>query len=142
MTESELEQLEAQFSDYLDGAMTSEHMQAFEAKLADSDQAREAFDEFKQTIEAVSGLHKMAAPQAFEAEVEQTIHRRSAGKFFGRKAFGDRVPFEVIAVIALAAMLGLYFLMRSSDTGSAKLDPSRDDVQEISPETKEAIPKP
>ena len=77
-----------------------------------------------------------------EAQLEQTIHRRSAGRFFGRKAFGDRVPFELIAVVALAAMLGLYFLMRSSDTGSAKLDPNRDDVQEISPETKEAIPKP
>ncbi len=141
MTESELEELEAQFSDYLDGAMASEQKRAFEAKLAESDEARRAFDGFKQTVEAVSGLHKMAAPQAFESEVEQTIHRRSAGKFFGRKAFGDRVPFELIAVIALAAMLGLYFLMRSSDTGSAKLDPDRGGVQEISPETKEAIPK-
>ena len=142
MTEAELEQLEAQFSDYLDGGMTSEQKQAFDARLAESDDARAAFEEFKQTIEAVSGLHKMAAPQAFETEVVQTIHRRSAGRFFGRKAFGDRVPFELIAVIALAAMLGLYFLMRSSDTGSAKLDPERDGVQEISPETKEAIPKP
>lgn len=142
MTETELEELEAQFSDYLDGAVTSEQKRAFEAKLAESDEARKAFEEFKQTIEAVSGLHKMAAPQAFESEVEQTIHRRSAGKFFGRKAFGDRVPFELIAVVALVAMLVLYFLMRSSDTGSAKLDPKQDDVQEVSPETKEVIPRP
>ncbi len=142
MTETELEQLEAQFSDYLDDAVTPEQKRAFEAKLAESDEAREAFEEFKQTIEAVSGLHKMAAPQAFESEVEQTIHRRSAGKFFGRKAFGDRVPFELIAVVALAAMLVLYFLMRSSDTGSAKLDPKQDEVQEVSPETKEVIPRP
>lgn len=142
MTESELEQLEAQFSDYLDGAMTSEQKQAFEAKLADSEEARRAFEEFKETIEAVSGLHKMAAPQAFETEVEQTIHRRSAGKFFGRRAFGDRVPFELIAVVVLAALLGLYFVIRASTTGSAKLDPKHEGVHEISPETKEAIPKP
>jgi anti-sigma factor RsiW len=142
MKEAELEALEAQFSDYLDGAMAANEKAAFEQKLAASEEAREAFDEFKQTIEAVSGLHKMSAPQDFETGVEQTIHRRSAGRFFGRKAFGDRVPFEVIAVVALAVLLAVYVIMRRSGTGSLEMREKPDQVQEVSPEAQEAMPRP
>ena len=142
MTESELEALEEKFSDYLDDGMSAEEKLAFETKLAQNDDARRAFEEFKQTIEAVSGLHKMSAPQAFEEGVEETIHRRSAGKFFGRKAFGDRVPFEMIAVIALAILLAIYVIYRRSGTGSLEMKDSPRAVEPISPEAKEAIPKP
>jgi len=142
MTEAELEALEEKFSDYLDDAMSVEQKRAFEKKLADSEEARAAFEEFKKTIQAVSGLHKMSAPQSFEVAVEETIHRRSAGKFFGRKAFGDRVPFEVIAVIALAVLLAIYVIYRRSDKGSLEMKDSPGSIEKVSPEAKEAIPKP
>ena len=142
MTESELETLEAQFSDYLDGTMTPEQRAAFERELAASEQARRAFEEFKRTVEAVSGLHKVAAPQRFESSVEERIHRRSAGRFFGRKAFGDRVPFELLAVIALAILLALYLIYWRSDTGSLELGGDRDQVDAVDPSVREAIPRP
>jgi anti-sigma factor RsiW len=142
MTEAELEALEAQFSNYLDGAMSAEQRAAFENTLAESPEAKAAFDEFKRTVEAISGLHKMAAPQNFETGVEQTIHKRSAGKFFGRRAFGDRVPFELLAIIAMAALLGIYLWIRSSDTGSAKTETKPDGAGQVDPAVKEAIPRP
>jgi anti-sigma factor RsiW len=138
----DLEALEAQFSDYIDDAMSAEQRRAFEAKLAASPEAKRAFDAFKVTLEAVSGLHKMSAPHDFDAGVANTIHRRSGGRFFGRKAFGDRVPFELLAIVALALLLGVYLLMRASTTGSAHLDGPSNPAPAVSPEAKEVIPRP
>jgi hypothetical protein len=119
MTEKELEALEAKFTDYLDGAMSADDRAAFEKTLAESAEARRAFEEFRHAVEAVSGLHKMAAPQHFEDGVEQRIHKRSAGRFFGRRAFGDRVPFELIAIVALAALVGVWPWVRYGGGGGA-----------------------
>lgn len=94
-------------------------------------------------IRALSGLHKMSAPQDFAEGVTRTIEERSAGRFFGRRAFGDRIPYELLAVLALALGLGVYLLMRYSDTGSAEVPVDQaGEIQPISPETREAIPKP
>ena len=142
MTEAELQTLEAEFSDYLDGTMSAERRVSCGRQLEASDGARGAFEDFKQTVEAVSGLHKMAAPQDFETGVEQRIHRRSAGKFFGRKAFGDRVPLEIIAVIALAVLLAIYVIYRRSDKGSLEMKDRPDRIERVSPEAREAMPKP
>ncbi len=139
----DLEALEAQFSDYIDGEMSAEDKAAFEAKLAASPEARAAFEEFKKTIEAVSGMHKMSAPQHFDHGVTETIHKRSAGRFFGRKAFGDRVPFELLAVVALGVMLAIYLVVRASGTGSAKVPTtSDDDAPDVTPGAREALPRP
>jgi len=142
MTESELEALEAQFSEYLDHTMSPEARAAFERRLAESPPAREAFEQFQRTVEALSGLHKVSAPEDFEAGVEQTIHRRSAGRLFGRKAFGDRVPFEVIAVVALAVLLAIYVILRRSDKGSLELRDPAGVSAPIRPEVRDVIPSP
>jgi hypothetical protein len=92
-------------------------------------------------VGALSGLHRMAAPDRFEAQVEETIRRRSGGRFFGRKAFGDRVPFEVLAVLALVAGLLVYYMVYSSNTGSLKYEP-RPAVPDIAPEATEVMPQP
>jgi hypothetical protein len=89
----------------------------------------------------LSGLHRMSAPQKFEADVEETIHRRSGGRFFGRKAFGDRVPFVLIGMVVIALGLVVFSLLRCSDTGSLRYD-RRQDAPNIHPEARDQMPTP
>ncbi len=118
MTDAEREQMEAEFSDYHDGSLPPARKQAFEARLAADAAFRADWEKFKDALGALSGLHRMAAPQKFEEQVAQTINRRSGGRFFGRKAFGDRIPFELIAVLGLILAGAIIVLMQYSLTGS------------------------
>ncbi len=118
----EHELIEAEFSDYRDGILQPAERKAVDDHLAGCEQCRLAYDEFEQAVSALSDLHKMPAPQNFGVEVEDTIRRRSQGRFFGRKAFGDRIPFEWLAIAALILGLVVYLVIRSSDTGTLKYD--------------------
>jgi anti-sigma factor RsiW len=117
-SEAEREQMEAEFSDYHDGSLPPAKKAAFEARLAADADFRAEWEKFKHALSSLSGLHRMAAPQKFDEQVAQTIHRRSGGRFFGRKAFGDRVPFELIAIVALVLAAVVFLLMRFSLTGA------------------------
>jgi anti-sigma factor RsiW len=140
LTPAEHEALEASLSDFLDGGLPAEQARAVEQHLTDCAGCKEALRELGETRHALSGLHRTPAPPDFEREVAETIRRRSQGRFFGRRTFGDRVPLEILALLALALGLVLYFFLRSSETGSlGPLDrePSRpaieDSVPELSP---------
>ncbi|MGN6104371.1 MAG: anti-sigma factor family protein [Kofleriaceae bacterium] len=112
----------ATLSDYLDGALPAERRSEVEAKLASDDAWKRVHGELVETRDALSGLQRARAPQSFDQDVTSTIHRRSAGKFFGRRTLGDRVPFGVLLVIALALMIPIGYLLWSSSTGSLKRD--------------------
>ena len=137
----EHEAIEKAFSDYYDRALSAADSEKVDRHLAECDSCRDAYEEFKETVGALSGLHKMSAPDRFEVSIEETIRRRSGGRFFGRKAFGDRVPFELLAVIALIIGLAVFFLIRSSGTGSLRYD-SDPDKPQLAPGAKEAMPRP
>ncbi|MEM9488277.1 MAG: hypothetical protein AAGC55_03975 [Myxococcota bacterium] len=112
---------------------------------ADSDRADEPGGEhdgeLADVVSALGQLHKMSAPDSLGRDVEETIRRRSAGRFFGRKAFGDRVPFEVLAVIALILGLVIFALLRSSATGSLRYD-SPPEEPNIAPGARDVLPRP
>jgi len=130
-----------EFSDYYEGTLPQERRTELERRMAEDPELAAAYEEFVGTMRVLSGLHKMSRPQDFEQQVEDTIHRRSAGRFFGRRAFGDRIPFELLAVIALAIALALYVLLRRSDTGSLQL-PAGDPAPEIHEDAKRVVPRP
>lgn len=115
-------EIEEEFTDLLEQTLSAERQREVEAHLATCEGCRLAYEEYREAVSALSGLHKMGAPQHFEREVEETIHRRSRGRFFGRKTFGDRVPFELIAVLVLVLGLLLFFLLWSSRTGSLRYE--------------------
>lgn len=137
----EHEAIEAAFSDYYDRSLPDAERQRVEQHLAECEPCRSAYEDFKETVGALSGLHKMSAPQRFERSVEERINRRSGGRFFGRKAFGDRVPFELLAVIALILGLAIFFLIRSSGTGSLRYD-TEPEKPHVAPGAREALPQP
>jgi anti-sigma factor RsiW len=103
--------VEADFSDHHDKNLSAARATEVEAHLATCDRCRGEYTRFQNALDALSGLHRVPAPPDFENQVAETIHRRSAGRFFGRRAFGDRVPFELVAVVALVGMAAAYWLL-------------------------------
>ncbi|MGE0551311.1 MAG: anti-sigma factor [Kofleriaceae bacterium] len=112
----------ATLSDYLDGALPVERKNEVETKLASDDAWKQAHAELVETRNALSGLQKARAPASFAQEVTQTIHKRSAGRFFARRTLGDRVPFGVLLIVALLGLGAIAYVMWSSSTGSLKVD--------------------
>jgi len=110
----------AAISDYLDGALPPDRRAEVERKVEREPDWKRAHAELSTTREALSGLQKARAPGSFDQEVTGAIHRRSAGRFFGRRTLGDRVPFGVLLVIALAILIPVAYVMWSSMTGSLR----------------------
>ena len=111
-------------SDYLDGVLPPDKKSEVETKIAADATWKAAHDEMVETRNALSGLQKARAPETFTEDVTQTIAKRSAGRFFGRKTFGDRVPFGVLLILALAILGVLAFLWWRSPTGTLEGGPS------------------
>ncbi|MBA3395778.1 MAG: hypothetical protein H0T89_24250 [Deltaproteobacteria bacterium] len=115
----------ATLSDYLDGALPAERAQDVKAKLASDPEWKRVHDELRETRDALSGLQKARAPETFERDVTSTIHKRSAGRFFARRTFGDRIPVGVILIVALIALAIIGYVLWSSPTGSLKRAPDK-----------------
>ena len=104
------EAIEADFSEYYDGALPAARRTEIESHFETCERCRTEYARFREAIGAVSDLRRDAAPRDFDGRVADTINRRSAGRFFARRGFGDRVPFELIAAVALVALLVAYFV--------------------------------
>jgi anti-sigma factor RsiW len=125
MTETALDiddEILAKVSDYLDGALAAPERAEVARHIAEDDAWRRAHDEIAQTRNALSGMRKAHAPATFAQDVTSTIHKRSAGRFFGKRTLGDRVPFTALLVVALLGLVVIGFLMWSSQTGSLRVD--------------------
>lgn len=110
-------------SDYFDGEMSPEKKREIELKIKTDPIWKAAHDEMLDTKapSALSGLQKARAPATFAEDVTGTIHKRSAGRFFGKKTFGDRVPFMAILVLAMILLVVLGYILWTSQTGSLKV---------------------
>ena len=110
----------ATLSDYLDGALPPARRTEVETELATNPDWRRIHGELVETREAMSGLMKARAPDSFTQDVTSTINKRSAGRFFGRRTLGDRVPFGVLLIVALIALGVIAALLHSSATGTIR----------------------
>jgi anti-sigma factor RsiW len=130
------DEFEARLSELADGTLAAEDKRALEEHLETCSSCRDDLAELRRTMDALSGLNRIAAPENFDHEVTETIRRRSRGRFFGRRTLGDRVPFELLALLALALGLALYFFLRESDTGSLRpfdREPEKPAIHEDAP---------
>lgn len=114
MTETETDHaaFEADFSDLYEKVLPPRRATEVKTHLEGCERCRAEYAKFESAMESVSGLHRMSAPQDFKVQLETTIHRRSAGRFFGRRAFGDRVPFELLAIVTIVAVAALIVFAR------------------------------
>jgi len=111
----------AAVSDYLDNTLPASERANVEAKIKDDAEWKRIHDEMVETRNFLSGMQKARAPSSFANDVTQTIHTRSAGRFFARRTFGDRVPFGVLLAIALVLLVAIGVVMWSSSTGSLRV---------------------
>ena len=127
-TEPEIdEEIIVALSDYLDGTLTGDAKKDVEQKIATDPAWKAAHAEMLDAREVAadiqkSGIQKARAPVNLAQDVTATIHKRSAGRFFGKKTFGDRVPFMALLVIAVLGLAAIGYIMYSSQTGSLKVD--------------------
>jgi len=131
----------AAISDYLDGALPPDRRAEVATRVASDPDWKRAHEELAATREALSGLQKARAPMSFDQEVTGTIHRRSAGRFFGRRTFGDRVPFGVLLIVAVLILIPVAYVMWSSMTGTLKRSPDREPTGETRG-SESLVPKP
>lgn len=110
-TQADHGEFENDFSDYYDGTLDPGRRAALEAHLASCERCRGEYDKLREAVSQVSLLGRAAAPRDLDDRVARTIHRRSQGRFFGRRAFGDRVPFELLAAVALVVLIAVYVLV-------------------------------
>jgi len=126
VTEDVDEAIIAKVSDYLDGALAGAERDEVTRKIAEDAAWKRAHDELVETRKAISGMRKAHAPESFTGDVTATIHKRSAGRFFARRTFGDRVPFGALVVIAVLGLIVIAYVMWSSETGSLRRPPPRE----------------
>ena len=115
-------EIEEQFSDLHDGTLTPARRAELLAHLEGCAACRAAHAEFEEAMTALGQLKGTPpAPDQFAEQVTETIHKRSAGRFFGRKTLGDRVPFGWLLIIAMIVLVGAALVLWSSATGSLRL---------------------
>src|SRR5450432_1339448 len=103
----------AKVSDYLDNTLPQDERPGVEKKLASDPLWKRAHEELLETRkpdEFISGM-RQAAPSSFNEDVTSTIHKRSAGRFFGRRTFGDRIPFGALVIVALAGLAVIAYVL-------------------------------
>ena len=113
-------------SDYLDGALAGAERAEVARLIAEDAGYQRAHRELSETRQFLSGLRKAHAPSSFADGVTETIHQRSAGRFFARRTFGDRVPFGALLAVALVGLLAIGYVLWSSSTGSLRVEHHRD----------------
>lgn len=116
------DEIVAKVSDYLDGMLAGAERDAVAKKIESDPAWKQAHDDIVENRKFMSGMQKARAPETFTQDVTDTIHKRSAGRFFARKTLGDRVPFNVLLIVAMLALATVGYLMWSSQTGSLKVE--------------------
>jgi anti-sigma factor RsiW len=118
--------------DYLDGTLPANKRAEIENKLETDEAWKKTHEELLETREVsqISGLQRARAPEDLTEKVTKEIHARSAGRFFAKRTFGDRVPFGALLVVALIAIVVIAYFMWSSQTGSLKVDKRAPETQQ------------
>jgi anti-sigma factor RsiW len=111
------------FSDYLDGELDAERAAALQEHLQGCDVCRAELERLRQTVRSLSGLHTLPPPAEFVSRVEQTIRRRSRGRFFAPEGVLSRFPFEWISLAVILFVALAIYLFSALDW---KVSPPRD----------------
>jgi anti-sigma factor RsiW len=139
------EEWEVRFSDLLEGTGTEAERAEVEAHLASCAPCKAAFDDLERTMRALTQLKTSSGsfkpPERFTEHVEQTLARRSGGRFFGKKTLGDRVPFGVLLIVALVILVGAWLVYWSSSTGTLRYRPD-EPPPKLAPGATDVVPRP
>ena len=116
------DEIVAKVSDYVDGLLSGAERDEVAKRIESDPIWKQTHVEMLENKKFMSGMQKARAPETFTQDVTNTIAKRSAGRFFGRKTFGDRVPFNALLILAIIALAAVGYLMWASQTGSLKVE--------------------
>ena len=104
------DQAQAEFSDFVDGALSAEARAALEAHLAGCEPCRGELEVFRKTLEALRGGAPAAAAEgpspAFMDSLKAQINTRSRGRFFGQRRRSYRL--EIVSLLTLLVAATIY----------------------------------
>jgi anti-sigma factor RsiW len=118
------DEIQALLDEHLDGSLAPPDAARVRDHLAGCAECQAALADAEKVRAAFGKLAASPAPAAFREQVTDTIHRRSAGRFFARRTLGDRVPFGLLLIVALVVLGAVAALLWSSSTGSLRVDPA------------------
>jgi anti-sigma factor RsiW len=97
------------FDRYYDGDLPDDERQAMDGHLASCAECREEYQRLVQALSLLSGMRRAHAPKDFVDGVQGRIRKRSRGRFFGRRPdLTSRLPYEVLSVVMLIAILAIF----------------------------------
>jgi len=98
------------FTSYHDEELSPEEAAALEQHLAGCEPCRLEWEDYRRTIDEISGLHLLRPPADFTHNVEQKIRRRSRGRFFGeQRSLGTH--FAVVSFILILLFILAYLVL-------------------------------
>lgn len=104
---------EARLTDYLDGEISADELDA----LFDGDDAvRLAVDEARAGRDLLATLDRPAVPHNFLRKVQRRLRRRTAGRMghpAATQPFGWKLSVEVFVVIAVVVMAGCWYILEA-----------------------------
>jgi len=112
------------FTQYHEEDLSDAELAELEEHLAECDECREEWETYRKTIDGVSGLFELAAPEDFTRSVEQKIRKRSRGRFFGDQR-PKSMQFAVVSFILILLFILAYLVMTAA-TEIIILDESQD----------------
>lgn len=109
---AELDEQEVLFNAYLDGDLSAQDEAAFDERLDEDPEFREAYGDFADVMGEVQNLPYQFAPDDFSKKLQRRIRVRSRGRFFGDNLlYSQRTPYEVVAVVMIVVMTSAYLFM-------------------------------
>jgi anti-sigma factor RsiW len=125
------------FSAYVDGELPKDVSDALEQRVEADPAFEEAYRSYEAMITSLRDLPSQGADEAFLSDVQDSLRRRSGGRFFGAGSIGGseissftsqtRVH-ELAAAAMLAVMLGAYLSFGPSTGDLTTSDSPRLDV--------------
>ena len=112
LLDSAVDERTLRFNAYIDDELSAEERRLFEKELAEDEEFARDYEEFSRPIQGLHSFSFEFAPPGFVSRVETRIRTRSQGRFFAENyLFGERMPYEVVAIVMIVLMATMYFFV-------------------------------
>jgi anti-sigma factor RsiW len=113
------------FVEYHDGELGAGKMAALEAHLADCKLCKNEWNDYKRTVNEISGMFNLAPPLDFTSRVKQTIGRRSRGRFFSQTT-SFPLGFAIVSFVLILMFMLVYLFVAADKDMEITLPPTSD----------------
>ena len=109
--------IEQTFDEYIDQTMTEDERSRFEKRLEEDSSLKQKFVLFQKSRNALFELGLSNDSNQLKDKVANSIHKKSGGRFFGKKTLGDKVPVGWIVALILFVLVVFALTFSQSEFG-------------------------